>query len=71
MLLLDDGRIELQVEQIDNHKIICSVKTGGELSNNKGINRKGGGLSAGALTDKDIEDIKAAAAMQLDFIRFF
>lgn len=55
-LLLDDGRIELQVDRIDDLRIICTVKTGGDLSNNKGINRKGGGLSAGALTVKDFMD---------------
>jgi pyruvate kinase len=49
-------------------RIFCTIKTGGELFNNKGINRKGGGLSAGALTDKDREDLKAAAAMSVDYI---
>jgi len=68
ILLLDDGRIELQVDRIDDLRILCTVKTGGELSDNKGINRKGGGLSAGALTAKDREDLKAAAAMNLDYI---
>jgi pyruvate kinase len=68
ILLLDDGRIELKVDKIDHLRIICTVKTGGELSNNKGINRRGGGLSAGALTDKDFEDLKAAAAMKVDYI---
>ena len=68
ILLLDDGRIELKVDRIDKLRIICTVKTGGELSNNKGINRRGGGLSAGALTDKDLEDLKAAAAMKVDYI---
>jgi pyruvate kinase len=68
ILLLDDGRIELQVDYVDNMRIVCTVKTGGELSDNKGINRKGGGLSAGALTAKDYEDLKAAAAMNLDYI---
>jgi pyruvate kinase len=68
ILLLDDGRIELQVDYVDNLRIVCTVKTGGELSDNKGINRKGGGLSAGALTAKDYEDLKAAAAMNLDYI---
>lgn len=67
-LLLDDGRIELQVDRVDDLRIICTVKTGGELSDNKGINRKGGGLSAAALTVKDHEDLKAAAAMQVDYI---
>jgi pyruvate kinase len=68
ILLLDDGRIELKVDKVDNLRIVCTVNTGGELSNNKGINRKGGGLSAGALTDKDLADLKAAAAMQVDYI---
>jgi pyruvate kinase len=68
MLLLDDGRIELQVDEVDNLRIVCTVKTGGELSDKKGINRKGGGLSAAALTDKDLEDLKAAVAMQLDYV---
>lgn len=44
LLLLDDGRIELQVDEVDNLKISCTVKTGGELSDNKGINRKAIGL---------------------------
>ncbi len=67
-LLLDDGRIELQVDRVDDSRIICTVKTGGELSDKKGINRKGGGLSAAALTVRDHEDLKAAAAMQVDYI---
>ena len=68
ILLLDDGRIELEVTRIEGPRVICTVQTGGELSNNKGINLRGGGLSAGALTDKDREDLKAAAAMQVDYI---
>jgi pyruvate kinase len=68
IFLLDDGRIELEVSGIEGPGIICTVKIGGELSNNKGINLRGGGLSAGALTDKDREDLKAAVAMQVDYI---
>jgi len=67
-LLLDDGRIVLKVEKIEGSKIICWVDVGGELSNNKGINRQGGGLSAPALTDKDKADIKTAAELQADYI---
>lgn len=67
-LLLDDGRIVLHVESVDGAKIICQVVIGGELSNNKGINRQGGGLSANALTDKDKMDLKTAAAMGADYI---
>ncbi|HET9113907.1 MAG TPA: pyruvate kinase, partial [Burkholderiales bacterium] len=67
-LLLDDGRIEMWVEEVRGAEIICQVIQGGILSNNKGINRKGGGLSAAALTEKDIEDLKTAAALQADYI---
>ena len=67
-LLLDDGRIVLEVTKVDNTIINCIVITGGELSNNKGINLQGGGLSASAVTEKDIEDMKHAAAIQVDFI---
>jgi pyruvate kinase len=68
ILLLDDGRIVMTVDTIENSKIYCTVKVGGTLSNNKGINRQGGGLSAEALTEKDREDIKTAAALEADYI---
>lgn len=68
LLLLDDGRIVMRVEKIDVNRIHCKVIVGGELSNNKGINRLGGGLSAEALTDKDRSDIKEAIRLQADFI---
>jgi len=67
-LLLDDGRIELWVEEVKGNEIHCTVVQGGPLSNNKGINRKGGGLSASALTEKDIEDIRTAASLQADYL---
>ena len=67
-LLLDDGRIEFWVEEVRGTEIVCKVVQGGVLSNNKGINRKGGGLSASALTEKDIEDIKTAAALNADYL---
>ncbi len=67
-LLLDDGRIEMWVEDVQGGLITCKVVQGGVLSNNKGINRKGGGLSASALTDKDIEDIKTAALLNADYL---
>lgn len=68
VLLLDDGRITMQVDRIKGHQIHCVVLSGGELSNNKGINRQGGGLSADALTQKDREDIKTAVALEADYI---
>jgi len=67
-LLLDDGRLTLAVKKIVDKRIFCEVIVGGELSNNKGINRLGGGLSAGAITDKDRADIKEAARLQADFL---
>jgi pyruvate kinase len=67
-LLLDDGRIALWVDQVTGSEVICRVVVGGELSDNKGINRQGGGLSAAALTDKDRADIKTAAAIQADYV---
>lgn len=67
-LMLDDGRIILGVSMVREHEVFCVVEQGGVLSNNKGINRKGGGLSAPALTNKDLEDIKTAAEFGADFL---
>lgn len=67
-LLLDDGRVVLQVEVIKDSCIETSVVVAGKLSNNKGINREGGGLSAGALTEKDFTDIKLAAKINVDYL---
>lgn len=67
-LLLDDGRIVFKVTRIESTQIYCQVIVGGELSNNKGINRLGGGLSAAALTDKDRIDIKDAVRLGADYI---
>ena len=68
VLLLNDGQISLQVEGVDGPRIRTRVLVGGELGNNKGINRQGGGLSAGALTDKDRRDIRTAADLQVDYL---
>jgi len=68
VLLLNDGQISLQVLSIDGPCINTRVLVGGELGNNKGINRQGGGLSASALTDKDREDIRMAAALKVDYL---
>ncbi|OGA06839.1 MAG: pyruvate kinase [Betaproteobacteria bacterium RIFCSPLOWO2_02_64_14] len=67
-LLLDDGRIVLGVASVRGPRIGCIVEQGGVLSNNKGINRKGGGLTAPALTEKDMADIRTAAAIKADFL---
>lgn len=68
LLLLDDGRVQLKVVAKTAHRLECSVVVGGPLSNNKGINRLGGGLSAGALTDKDKADILTAAKIDVDYL---
>jgi pyruvate kinase len=67
-LLLDDGRIVLTVKKVEGARVICQVKLGGELSNNKGINRLGGGLTAPALTDKDKADLLVAVAANVDYL---
>ena len=68
VLVLDDGRITMQVDRVQGNKIYCVVLAGGVLSDHKGINRQGGGLAAKALTDKDIADIKTAVALGADYI---
>ena len=68
VLLLDDGRLVLDVRKVSGLEIETSVRVGGDLSNNKGINRQGGGLTAPALTSKDMEDIRTAVAMKADFL---
>lgn len=68
ILLLDDGRLSLDVLSVDGSKIHTRVKVGGELSNNKGINRQGGGLSAPALTEKDKIDLVTAVNLGADYI---
>lgn len=67
-LLLDDGRIVLWVEDVGPSEVTTRVVQGGQLSDRKGINRQGGGLSAPALTDKDRVDIRTAAKMKADFL---
>ena len=68
VLLLDDGRIEFEVVRVEGNRVHCRVVHGGVLSNNKGINRRGGGLTAAALTTKDMDDIRTAAAIKVDFL---
>ncbi|MBY5991673.1 pyruvate kinase [Ferrimonas balearica] len=68
LLLLDDGRVQLRVERVEGAKVHTTVTVAGPLSNNKGINKLGGGLSAAALTDKDKEDIKTAAKIDVDYL---
>ncbi len=68
-LLLDDGRVVMDVVSVENkRRVNCKVIVGGDLSNNKGINLQGGGLSASALTDKDKEDIFTIARMGADYV---
>jgi pyruvate kinase len=68
VLLLNDGMLEFHVTAVKGTEVHCVVVRGGVLSNNKGINRKGGGLTAPALTDKDKEDIKTAALIKADYL---
>lgn len=68
ILLLNDGAIELEVQAVEGPRVSTVVRLGGVLSNHKGINKKGGGLSAPALTDKDRADIATAAGLQVDYV---
>ena len=68
ILLLDDGRVQLKVLEVQGMKVFTEVTVGGPLSNNKGINKLGGGLSAEALTDKDKADIVTAAKIGVDYL---
>jgi len=67
-LLLNDGLLLLTVDAVRGDQVHTTVKIGGELSNNKGINKQGGGLTAPALTAKDMEDIKTAMSFQCDYL---
>ena len=68
VLLLDDGKIVLTVDKVLGNRVSTTVKVGGVLSNNKGINKQGGGLTAPPLTSKDIEDINTAVALKADYL---
>ena len=67
-LLLNDGLIVLTVDSVKGEQVLTTVKIGGVLSNNKGINKQGGGLTAPALTAKDMEDIRTAMSFQADYV---
>ncbi|MFM8928781.1 MAG: pyruvate kinase [Betaproteobacteria bacterium] len=68
VLLLNDGLLVLEVDSVRGEAVHTVVRIGGELSNNKGINKQGGGLTAPALTAKDMEDIKTAVSFQCEYI---
>ncbi|HJS37140.1 MAG TPA: pyruvate kinase [Burkholderiales bacterium] len=68
VLLLDDGKIVLEVTAVRGEEVQTRVRHGGVLSDHKGINRQGGGLTAAALTAKDMEDIRTAAKLHADFL---
>ncbi|MBP7546948.1 MAG: pyruvate kinase [Corallincola sp.] len=68
LLMLDDGRVQLEVTSVEGNKVHTKVVVGGPLSDKKGINKKGGGLSADALTEKDKADIITAAKINVDYL---
>lgn len=68
VLLLDDGKIVLDCLVIEDTRIVTTVRHGGVLSNNKGINKQGGGLTAPSLQMKDIKDIEIAAKIGADYL---
>ncbi len=68
VLLLDDGKLRLRVDDINETEIDCTVIVGGKLSSRKGVNKLGGGLAAPALTEKDLDDIRSMPSIQPDFV---
>jgi pyruvate kinase len=68
LLLLNDGLITLSVDSVRGEAVHTTVMAAGELSNNKGINKAGGGLTAPALTAKDMDDIKTAMSFQAEYL---
>ncbi len=68
ILLLDDGRLTMRVQSVKGTRLYCKVMNGGMLYSRKGLNKKGGGLSAGALTSKDRSDIRFAAKIKADYV---
>jgi pyruvate kinase len=68
VLLLNDGIIVMVVDKVQGQQVHTTVRLGGVLSNNKGINKQGGGLTAPALTAKDMEDIRTAMAFKADYV---
>ncbi len=67
-LSLSDGHIEMRIKSVEGPRILCEVLNESELSDHKGINLKGGGLSVNAITDKDIKDIKLASELAVDYV---
>jgi pyruvate kinase len=68
VLLLDDGKLRLRVDDVTESTVDCTVIVGGRLSSRKGVNKLGGGLAAPALTEKDLDDIKAMPDIEPDFV---
>lgn len=68
ILLLDDGLLTLTVDEVRGHEILTTVQNSHKLKSNKGINKQGGGLSAGALTEKDFRDLKTAVSIGCDYL---
>lgn len=67
-LSLDDGKLEMIVRSVEGLRIICEVLNDAELSDHKGINLRGGGLSVDAITDKDVKDMQLAAELAVDYV---
>lgn len=68
ILLLDDGLISMRVVTINGRKIICEVENGGKLSDRKGINLQGGGLSIAGIAEHDLPHIRLAAELEADYL---
>ena len=67
-ILIDDGKVRLRVDSVDGTDVLTEVVVGGKVSNNKGINLPGVAVSVPALSEKDIEDLRWALHLSVDFI---
>lgn len=67
-VLIDDGKVSLVVEEIDGDDVVCTVTEGGPVGNHKGMSLPGMNVSAPAMSDKDIEDLKFALALGADMV---
>lgn len=68
VLMLDDGRVQLEVLSVKGNRITTKVLAGSKLSSRKGLNLKDGGLAEAALTDKDKKDMAFAAEQDIDYL---
>ncbi|MDR1388120.1 MAG: pyruvate kinase [Propionibacteriaceae bacterium] len=68
VVLIDDGRVELAVRQVEGSEVVTEVVVGGPVSDHKGINLPGVAVSTPSLTEKDADDLRWALAQGVDMV---